>query len=93
MFKHCALVKILAPETLFDADVSLVLGVVLGLYCTRYLEMYFSSPVGLSLVGESLLDAGVPDDLDDGVEYIDRGVHTDGQADYGVELVTVAVGL
>lgn len=43
MFKHCALVRILAPETLFDAENSLRLGVVLGMYCTRYLDMYFSS--------------------------------------------------
>ena len=47
-FKHCALVRLLAPETLLDADDSLVLGVVLGMYCTIYLDMYFSSPVGPS---------------------------------------------
>ena len=36
--------------------------------------------VGLSLVGVLPLDEGVPDDLDDGVEY---KVHTDGQVDCG----------
>ena len=67
MFKHCALVRILAPETLFEADDSLGLGVVLGMYCTRYLDMYFSSPLVLPLAGDWSSDEGVLEVVDNGV--------------------------
>ena len=58
---HCALVKILAPETLLDTDEFLLLGVVLGTYCTRYLDIYFSSLAGPSLVGEWFVDEEIND--------------------------------
>lgn len=93
MFKHCALVRILAPETLLDADESLLLGVALGTYCTRYLDMYFSSLAGSPLVGDGLVDDGVDEgvreEVDDGVEIMERR-----QVDLGVELHvgTLSVG-
>ena len=74
MFKHCALVRILAPETLLDADEFLILGVVLGTYCTRYLDMYFSSLADSSLVGDWLVD----EEVDDGVVITEPGVSTRG---------------
>ena len=86
MFKHCELVRILVPETLFDADDSLVLGVVLGMYCTRYFDMYFSSPLAPPLVGVWLLDDGVTEDVDDGAVVTEPEVHTEGLVDCGVEL-------
>ena len=70
----------------FDADDSLVLGVVLGMYCTRYFDMYFSSPLAPPLVGVWFLDDGVTEDVDDGVVVTEPGVHTEGLVDCGVEL-------
>ena len=65
MAAHLALLRTLAPDTHFIAE-SLVFGVGAGTNCTKYLQIYLSSPSGDDPV------PAVPGTLERGVrEHVD----------------------
>ena len=68
---HFSLVRILAPDTLL-ATVVVLLGVLLGTSCTKYLDMYLSSPLCSGDINPATFDASA----DPGV-LVDPGVLMD----------------